>query len=60
MKIGDLVRMKTYPEALGVYIGEVTYTNRTEGEDYTCSKVFWNDVQKIQPVQTDLLEVVKI
>ena len=57
MKIGDLVRRKECSE-VGVYVGDHTYINRS-GKDYTCSKVYWNDLKRIRPIQSDLLEVIK-
>ena len=59
MQVGDLVKRKDCSGGVGVYVGDHTYINRSGGKDYTCSKVYWNDLKRIRPIQSDLLEVIK-
>ena len=64
MKPGDLVRFKGTlhvieghrPEAekYGMFLGYKTFD-----KNYTCSEVLWYPENKVRPVQSDLIEVVK-
>ena len=59
MKIGDLVKLKRIVprdpevEKYGMFLGIKTFDG-----NYTCSEVMWYPENKIQSIQSDLLEVV--
>ena len=59
MKPGDLVKFKgiaRIPERtkIGMFLGLRTFDG-----NYTCAEVMWYPENEIQPVQSDLIEVVK-
>ena len=64
MKPGDLVRRKTYPDEIGLFIGMVTFSrSHVNGLAYTCAEVMWLNKtapngDRISTVQHDLIEVI--
>ena len=62
MKVGDLVKAKS-SNTYGTFICMRTFSNRRDGEPYTCAEVMWFDRNapngdRISTIQTDLLEVI--
>mgnify|MGYP006258080259 CR=1 FL=1 len=54
MKVGDMVRNKNVDKSIGLFLGLRTFDGT-----YECAEVMWLGSNKISPIQTTLLEVVK-
>ena len=63
MEPGDLVRRKTYPDEIGLFMGMRTFSRaHLNGDDYTCAEVMWFHTRApngdiVSTVQHNLIEV---